>query len=527
MIFNFLKRSKTSKEMIPATKEQYINWLVGFLEKGGKITHNYDYPFSKWETRFFITNGSLSLPPLTGSNSINLIVREEDEVEIIKGSSHNNIFYMKDYAKLGIVPSFSDLIVEVYEDFLERKGLGFQEVIRSKIVEFLPELKNDEITLRLLKNSLISDHNFNRYLSYLNLMCESMLEISMFRYKTEKPYTNEIEDSLILEMNRSDVNYIILEHFKKILISQRKMIPATKEQYINWLVGFLEKGGKITHNYDYPFSKWETRFFITNGSLSLPPLTGSNSINLIVREEDEVEIIKGSSHNNIFYMKDYAKLGIVPSFSDLIVEVYEDFLERKGLGFQEVIRSKIVEFLPELKNDEITLRLLKNSLISDHNFNRYLSYLNLMCESMLEISMFRYKTEKPYTNEIEDSLILEMNRSDVNYIILEHFKKILISQRKMIPATKEQYINWLVGFLEKGGKITHNYDYPFSKWETRFFITNGSLSLPPLTGSNSINLIVREEDEVEIIKGSSHNNIFYMKDYAKLGHVPCFSDINL
>jgi hypothetical protein len=60
-------REKLIAETIPATKEDYKAWLAAHLEKGGKITHVYDYPFARWDWR--IADKVDFEMPLYGSHS--------------------------------------------------------------------------------------------------------------------------------------------------------------------------------------------------------------------------------------------------------------------------------------------------------------------------------------------------------------------------------------------------------------------------------------------------------------------------
>lgn len=87
-----------------------------------------------------------------------------------------------------------------------------------------------------------------------------------------------------------------------------------------------------------------------------------------------------------------------------------------------------------------------------------------------------------------------------------------IKQKQLLrPASPEEYRNWLRGYIEKGGKITHVYDY---KMPNFFYVAQDSFDVKPLYGASSICIIVPENINLSISKeGTGHNSIYYMKDY--------------
>ncbi len=98
-------------------------------------------------------------------------------------------------------------------------------------------------------------------------------------------------------------------------------------------------------------------------------------------------------------------------------------------------------------------------------------------------------------------------------------------KRKMLrhlrPATVGDYLCWLKGFLARGGKPTHYYDYSMP---SRVYVATKSLDIYPLFGAAAIEIIVPEGIEVRGEPG--HSALFEMKDFkAPGGWVPVWADI--
>lgn len=109
----------------------------------------------------------------------------------------------------------------------------------------------------------------------------------------------------------------------------------------------------------------------------------------------------------------------------------------------------------------------------------------------------------------------------------EHERKTLekgIFLKDFGPANKGDYERWLVGHLEAGGKITHVYDYPWSRWDW-FAPLKSGIEILPLYGSMSIQIIVPKG--ISIHGEWGHNDIFWMDGFRASSIVPIFSDINL
>lgn len=98
------------------------------------------------------------------------------------------------------------------------------------------------------------------------------------------------------------------------------------------------------------------------------------------------------------------------------------------------------------------------------------------------------------------------------------------------PARSSDYTQWLRGFLEHGGKVTHAYDRPMrGDW----YVARGSFTLPPLYGAQSLNIIIPKGITV-VCSDPGHSGLYWMDGYRKgvedqhfTANVPVFSDTEL
>ena len=94
---------------------------------------------------------------------------------------------------------------------------------------------------------------------------------------------------------------------------------------------------------------------------------------------------------------------------------------------------------------------------------------------------------------------------------------------RLRPASVNDYLGWLKGYIEKGGKPSHVYDYPFSRWE--WYVAVENIKPIQLYGAQSINIII--PDWVSAKDGDwGHCNLFYMDGYRASNFVPLFKDTN-
>lgn len=89
-------------------------------------------------------------------------------------------------------------------------------------------------------------------------------------------------------------------------------------------------------------------------------------------------------------------------------------------------------------------------------------------------------------------------------------------------AKPKDYRDWLEGWVEEEGAITHHYDYNLP---SKFYVALSDVEIPPYTGSASIEVIVPEGVEVTY-ETLGHNNIYYMKGFDQAGGwVPTYDNI--
>lgn len=93
----------------------------------------------------------------------------------------------------------------------------------------------------------------------------------------------------------------------------------------------------------------------------------------------------------------------------------------------------------------------------------------------------------------------------------------------IIRATIEEYMDWVRGYIENGGKPTHYYDYPFS--QESFVIAKHNFTMMPRYGAKSINIIVPKGVYV-MGKDIGHSNLYFMDGYRQVGgNVPIYEDM--
>ena len=114
--------------------------------------------------------------------------------------------------------------------------------------------------------------------------------------------------------------------------------------------------------------------------------------------------------------------------------------------------------------------------------------------------------------------------------VLEHEERLEETNKlfrgKLRQAKVKDYKNWLAGFLEKGGKPTHCYDYPLEGGMEDWKTACSDFRIIPLFGADSLNIIVPKG--IEFLGGElGHNNLYFMDGFSCLdGWVPIYSDIH-
>lgn len=127
----------------------------------------------------------------------------------------------------------------------------------------------------------------------------------------------------IVERARVDLDEDYIEYLKSISPEHRfdlaiagKCRIATREDYLEWLSGYLKSFGKITHSYDYmmPMNRW----IVVTKDLDLLPLYGAKQYYLIVPKGITVNIV-GQGHHKLYYMCDFSHSGgFVPIYKDTV-----------------------------------------------------------------------------------------------------------------------------------------------------------------------------------------------------------------
>lgn len=94
-----------------ATALDYSRWLRGYLERGGQITHAYDYPTP---TDFYVAEHAFALPALYGSLAATIIVPIGVTVDVLD-RGHSSLYWMDGFdfdALFGKVPAYSDTVLD-------------------------------------------------------------------------------------------------------------------------------------------------------------------------------------------------------------------------------------------------------------------------------------------------------------------------------------------------------------------------------------------------------------------------------
>lgn len=92
----------------------------------------------------------------------------------------------------------------------------------------------------------------------------------------------------------------------------------------------------------------------------------------------------------------------------------------------------------------------------------------------------------------------------------------------LVNATPVDYNKWITGYIKRGGKPSHAYDYPAGN---HLMIATYDIQLMPLYGSSSLNIIVPEGITIKTPEGLGHSNLYFMAGFhCRGGFVPVFSD---
>ena len=76
------------KYMLPGTVKQYSRWLKAWIEKGGEITHVYDYKMPE----FLYATRDFKITPMHGSGSIDVMCAPGVKVDMSEGAGHATVW---------------------------------------------------------------------------------------------------------------------------------------------------------------------------------------------------------------------------------------------------------------------------------------------------------------------------------------------------------------------------------------------------------------------------------------------------
>ncbi len=88
-----------------ASVKDYLLWLKGYMENGGRPTHVYDYPLPQRE--WYVAIREIEPIELYGADAINIIIPANVSTKI-GDWGHCELFYMDGYRPSSTVPIFKD-----------------------------------------------------------------------------------------------------------------------------------------------------------------------------------------------------------------------------------------------------------------------------------------------------------------------------------------------------------------------------------------------------------------------------------
>jgi len=131
----------------------------------------------------------------------------------------------------------------------------------------------------------------------------------------------KVEENVIKEVN-TDLKNIKIEE-SKIDQMRKALAKADVTAYRLWLEGYLKKGGKITHYYDYPFSRNDD-WYIAIQDVTIYPI---GRFNIIVSQGVKIHFPEGYTWRrydgaiNFYYIDNYETNSTwIPTYSDIDIE---------------------------------------------------------------------------------------------------------------------------------------------------------------------------------------------------------------
>lgn len=101
------KTASLTSQLRLARKEDWDEFLKGYVKNGGEITHKYDYEFEtmqKLDThspKFWVADRDFVMKPLHGASSVTIIVKPGVKIENIENNGHNNLLFLDGFKTPG------------------------------------------------------------------------------------------------------------------------------------------------------------------------------------------------------------------------------------------------------------------------------------------------------------------------------------------------------------------------------------------------------------------------------------------
>lgn len=118
-----------SSALRQATKEDYLEWISGYLKEGALPTHYYDYEFNPRDWHVAMIDFRFG-SGLFGSNALSILV--PSSVEFLGGTlGHSNLFFLNGFRHRGLsVPLYKD--VDLHKLSLDRATIEKIESARQR-----------------------------------------------------------------------------------------------------------------------------------------------------------------------------------------------------------------------------------------------------------------------------------------------------------------------------------------------------------------------------------------------------------
>ena len=254
-----------------ATRQDYLQWLRGFLLAGGTPTSRYDRPFRAGE-EWLVAREDFTIRPLHGASSVHLLV--PSGIQVAGDPGHTSLYLVEGYRVAGLlqVPEYDDTGID---DVLKGVDAAQRAVVLDRLHEFHQQQRKFE--LEHLQHRKRADDSAERARRYH-------------------------ED--------------VLAHCTR---------PATRGDYLAWLAAHVLAGGRITHSYDYPWEnvarptrslEVQRKWLVATADVPLQPFYGALAFQVILPPGLVTTGERG--HSNVYSFNQVSRpLTFVPLYADL------------------------------------------------------------------------------------------------------------------------------------------------------------------------------------------------------------------